>query len=61
MKCTEASIMGLLEYIELRLEEKARELGIPEEKTRQLVMEIEKIRIRIRDQGFHELEESLGL
>ncbi len=53
--------MGLLEYIELRIQEKARELRIPEEKIRQLVMEIEKIRIRIRDQGFHELEESLGL
>jgi len=53
--------MGLLEYIELRIQEKAQELGIPEEKIRQLVMEIEKIRLRIRDQGFHELEETLGL
>jgi len=53
--------MSLLEYIELRIQEKARELEIPEEKTTQLVMEIEKIRLRIRDQGFHELEESLGL
>ena len=61
MKCTDASIMGLLEYIEVRLKEKAEELGIPEEKIRQLVMEIEKIRIRIRDQGFHELEQTLGL
>ena len=61
MKCTDASVMGLLEYIELRIQEKARELEIPEEKTRQLVMEIEKIRLRIRDQGFHELEQTLGL
>ena len=51
----------LIEYIERRLENKMRQLGIPIEKIRKTIMEVERIKQTIIDYGLEQIEQELGI
>ncbi len=61
MSCTQSQIILLLEYIERKVENKLKKLGIPENKRRETLMEIEKIKQSIIEYGLTEIEKELGI
>ena len=61
MSCTQAQLVLLIEYIERRLENKMKQLGIPIEKIRKTIMEVERIKQTIIDYGLEEIEKQLGI
>ena len=61
MSCTQAQLVLLIEYIERKIEYKMRQLGIPSEKIRKTVIEIERIKQTIIDYGLEQIEKELGV
>jgi len=61
LSCSQAQLVLLIEYIERRLENKMRQLGIPIEKIRKTIMEVERIKQTIIDYGLEEIEKQLGI
>ena len=61
MSCSQAQLVLLIEYIERRLEHRMKQLGIPSEKIRKTIMEVERIKQTIIDYGLAEIEKELGI
>lgn len=61
MSCTTAEMSLLLEYIERKQLEKAKQLGIPPEKIKPLIMEIELIKQSLLEQGINKIIRELGV
>ena len=61
MSCTQSQIVMLLEYIERRISNKMKRLGLSDKIKREIIMEIEKIKQNIIEYGLSEIEKQLGI
>ncbi len=60
MSCSQSQLVLLIEYIERKLDSKLKKMGIPRDKIREALMEIERIKQSIIEYGLAEIEKELG-
>jgi len=59
--CSQAQVIMLVEYIERRIDEKMKKLGIPEDKRLKIIMEVERIKQTLIEYGLAQLTKELGI